>query len=127
MPHRKSIPHTINTDLISMQIYPKTFDFKHFDPTIPFEKWAAVEVDYFGNIPENMESFTIPKGTYAIFLHRGPASDGQKTFEYIFCDWLPQSGYVVDDRPHFEVLGERYKNDDPESEEEIWIPIKPKP
>jgi AraC family transcriptional regulator len=26
-----------------------------------------------------------------------------------------------DDRPHFEILGDKYKNDHPDSEEEIWI------
>ena len=34
--------------------------------------------------------------------------------------------YTLDDRPHFEILGEKYKNQDPDSEEELWIPIKPK-
>lgn len=29
-------------------------------------------------------------------------------------------------QPHFEVLGEKYKDNDPTSEEEIWIPIKAK-
>jgi len=32
----------------------------------------------------------------------------------------------LDDRPHFEVLGDKYKNADPDSEEEIWIPIRTK-
>lgn len=27
----------------------------------------------------------------------------------------------VDDRPHFEVLGGKYQNNSPNSEEEIWI------
>jgi AraC family transcriptional regulator len=49
-----------------------------------------------------------------------------KTFQYIFGTWLPNSEYVLDNRPHFEILGEKYKNDDPTSEEEIWIPIKAK-
>jgi AraC family transcriptional regulator len=30
-------------------------------------------------------------------------------------------------RPHMELLGEKYRNNDPHSEEEIWIPIEPKP
>jgi AraC family transcriptional regulator len=34
--------------------------------------------------------------------------------------------YFLDDRPHFEILGDKYKNGDPDSEEEIWIPIKQK-
>jgi predicted transcriptional regulator YdeE len=31
---------------------------------------------------------------------------------------------LPDDRPHFEVLGKNYKNNDPVSEEEIWIPVR---
>jgi len=38
---------------------------------------------------------------------------------YIFSDWLPKSDYELDEKPHFEILGEKYKNDDPNSEEEI--------
>ena len=26
--------------------------------------------------------------------------------------------------PHFEILGAQYKNNEPDSEEEIWIPIQ---
>jgi AraC family transcriptional regulator len=68
----------------------------------------------------------LPEGLYAVFLHRGPATTGPKTFEYIFQTWLPASEYFLDHRPHFEILGTNYKNDDPDSEEEIWIPVKPK-
>jgi AraC family transcriptional regulator len=35
---------------------------------------------------------------------------------------LPGSEYFLDNRPHFEVLGDKYKNNDPTSEEEIWKP-----
>jgi AraC family transcriptional regulator len=36
---------------------------------------------------------------------------------------MPTSKFKIDDRPHFEVLGKKYRNDDKDSEEEIWIPI----
>ncbi|MBK8342237.1 MAG: GyrI-like domain-containing protein [Bacteroidetes bacterium] len=65
----------------------------------------------------------IPAGKYAVFYYKGLNTD-HSIFNYIFQDWIPQSGYQLDDRPHFDVLDERYKNNDPESEEEIWIPIK---
>ncbi len=54
----------------------------------------------------------------------GPASKGPETYRNIFETWLPASGYVLDNRPHFAVMGEKYRNEDPDSEEEIWIPIK---
>lgn len=31
--------------------------------------------------------------------------------------------FEVDERPRFEVLGKKYRNNDETSEEEIWIPI----
>ena len=72
-----------------------------------------------------MESLTLPSGLYAVFHYKGLSSD-PSIFQYIFATWLPQSDYILDDRPHFEVLGEKYKNDDPDSEEDIYIPVKPK-
>ena len=71
-----------------------------------------------------METFTLIGGLYVVFLYQGIASAGAKTFQYILGTWLPNSEYTLDNRPHFEILGEKYKNEDPSSEEEIWIPIK---
>ena len=36
----------------------------------------------------------------------------------------PKSKYELDKRPHFALMGEEYKNEDPDSEEELWFPIK---
>lgn len=126
MPRRKEILNTVNTDLLCLQVYEPDFKFQEFNPTAEFEKWAAVEVTDFNNIPHDMEVFNLVKGLYAIFIHRGAAATGAKTFQYIFGTWLPNSDYVLDNRPHFEILGNKYINDDPNSEEEIWLPIKPK-
>ncbi len=126
MPQRKLIQNPINTDLISMQVYPSGFDFDIFDPNAGFEKWAAVEVSDFDAVPDGMETFNLAGGLYAVFIHKGPASQGEQTFGYIFRVWLPASEFVLDERPHFEILGDKYKNDEPDSEEEIWIPIKRK-
>lgn len=124
MPSRKEIKNNITTELFSIQVYNKSFDFTKFDLNTPFEKWAAIEVSDFITIPNGMESYTLPNGLYAVFIHIGAASTGAKTFQYIFGTWLPNSIYTLDNRPHFEILGEKYKNDDANSEEEIWIPIK---
>ena len=65
-----------------------------------------------------MEAFTLPPGLYAVLMHKGAGATGPTTFNYIFSTWLPDSEYIPAIRPHFEVLGEKYKNDDPKSEEE---------
>jgi AraC family transcriptional regulator len=126
MPRRKEIKNNLNADLISMQVFDSSFEMKDFNQHTTIDKWAAVEVSDFNFIPEGMNTFTIRAGHYAVFLHRGPASAGVKTFQYIFTTWLPDSGYELDSRPHFEILGDRYKNEDPESEEEVFIPIRRK-
>ncbi|MES2837565.1 MAG: GyrI-like domain-containing protein [Bacteroidota bacterium] len=124
MPWRNEIKNNITNDIISLAVYPPTH-FINFKPTNPFERWAAVEVPDFNNVPTNMETFVLPSGLYAVFNYKGLSSD-TSIFHYIYSDWLPNSIYLLDDRPHFEVLGEKYKNNDPTSEEEIWIPIKNK-
>ena len=122
MPRRREIINTLSNDLISMAVY-RSDHFSDFKATNEFEKWATVEVPDFDNVPVEMETFTLPGGLYAVFDYKGLNTD-HSIFEYIFTSWLPGSDYVLDDRPHFDVLGEKYKNNDPASEEEIWIPVK---
>lgn len=123
-PRKKEITNNLTREMISMQIYNYSY-FQNFDQKMEFEKWATVEVLDFINIPAEMDTYTLSGGLYAVFLHKGTNTDNS-TFEYIFTTWLPNSKYIIDDRPHFEILGDKYKNGDPNSEEEIWIPIKPK-
>jgi AraC family transcriptional regulator len=123
MPNRKEIKNKIGTDLYSIQSYTPHY-FDNFDPATVFEKWAALEVTDFDSIPKGFESFILPGGKYAVFDYIGAASNAAATFQYILGTWLPESIFILDDRPHFEILGEKYKNEDPNSEEEIWIPIK---
>lgn len=125
MPGRTAIENPAGPDLYSMQVYDPAY-FAAFNPDAEFDKWAAVEVTGFDAIPGGMEAVELEGGLYAVFLHTGGATTGAETFRYIFGTWLPNSNYSLDQRAHFEVLGEKYRNDDPLSEEEIWIPVKPK-
>lgn len=123
MPRRKEIQDTLSSELISMQVYKQSI--VPGDLHQEFEKWAVVEVSDFETIPEGMESFVLPGGLYAVFHYKGSSTD-TRIFAYIFGAWLPESVYILDHRPHFEILGSKYKNNDPDSEEEIWIPIRPR-
>lgn len=118
----KSIPNRMGIDRYSLQVYDSNY-FERFSPNTEFTKWALVEVSSWENIPENVESFILPEGKYAVFHYKGLSSD-TSVFQYIFSEWLPKTDWVLDNRPHFEVLGSKYKNDSEDSEEEIWIPIK---
>ena len=121
-PRIKEIQNRMSTDKISMQIYPPSY-YEQFHPNKQFEKWATVEVADFENIPNGMKSFILEEGLYAVFYYKGSSTD-HSIYQYIFSQWIPHSNYDVDDRPHFEVLGLKYANNSPDSEEEIWIPIK---
>jgi AraC family transcriptional regulator len=123
MSRRREITNAVGTDLYSVNIYSESY-FANFSPAAEFEKWAAVPVTDFGNVPDGMDTLTIPEGKYAVFQYKGAPENGAEVFGYIFQQWLPQSGYQLDNRPHFEVLGEKYKTGSAESEEEIWIPVR---
>lgn len=124
MMERKNITNNVSADLYSMQVYDHSIDFKDLTPETDFEKWAATEVVNFDSVPDGMETYTLNGGLYAVFIYKGLPADFDKSFQYIFYTWLPNSVYELDRREHFELLGEKYKNNSPESEEEIWIPIK---
>jgi AraC family transcriptional regulator len=123
-PQVNTIANRLGTDFFSMQNYPQNY-FTHFDPITQFEKWAAVEVPDLQYVPANMKSLTLIPGLYAVFHYVGSSTD-TKIFQFIYQQWLPQSEFLLDERPHFEVLGDKYKNNDPNSEEHIWIPVRRK-
>lgn len=126
MPKRSTIQNTISSELYSVEIFPDTSFFTNFKPNQKFEKWAAVQVPDFDVVPSEMETLIIPEGLYAVFHYKGKGSEATATFQYIFGHWIPNSAYTLDNRPHLAIMGEKYKNEDPDSEEELWIPIKKK-
>ncbi len=123
MVQRGGVKNRVNRDFVSMQVYAKG-QKNLFAPETQFDKWAVVEVSDYKNIPDEMETYTLNGGEYAVFIHNGPASEFSKTMENIFKNWFPDSKYELDEREHFEVLPESYNPMDPEAREEIWIPVR---
>lgn len=119
----KNIRERVGRESYSVKVYDAGYSFERFDPSAEFDKWAAAEVKTPNNAGETLE---IPAGKYAVFIHKGPATEAQRTFSYIFREWVPNSEFELDQRPHFEVLPEGYDPFDPEAQEEVWIPIKEK-
>lgn len=123
-PAIKNIPNKKNHFKYSVQIFPSTNFFKDFDPTSTFKKYAAVEADISESLPENLEVLTIPSGLYAIFTYIGKPSEAEKTYHYIYYQWLKESGFELDERPHFAIMGDKYIGEHPDSEEELFIPVR---
>ena len=126
MPRRSEIKNRLSNELISLAVYPEFYFSGNIDPQIEFEKWALAEIADFDDVPPGMETFILQEGLYAVFRYKGLSTDNS-IYRWIFSEWLPTSGFEIDNRPHFEILGEKYRNGDPESEEEIWIPLVQKP
>lgn len=125
MPRLKEIENGIGTKKYSIQIYDKILNYSEFNPELEFTYWAATKVSDLDSIPNGMETLNLSGGKYAAFIHKGTMNTFQKTLHYIHANWLPNSGFELDHRPHFEVLDERYLGPNhPDSEEEVWIPIK---
>jgi len=125
IPNKSKIQQVVNQDLFSIQEYDAFVELTEFNEASPFRKWAAIEVKEYENIPEGMHTLDIPAGDYAVFTHKGPTSTFMHTAQQIFNFWLPKSGYMIDDRPQFEIMDDRYKGaESAESEEDIWVPIK---
>lgn len=122
LPIISQIQNRNSNELISFSVYPTDY-FRSFDPNTKFEKWAGVEVTNVADLPPETESFEIVSGMYAEFIYKGLPSEAGPFYHSIFMEWLPNSGYQLDNRPHFEVMGDKYKNDDPNSEEMVYIPI----
>lgn len=125
MPRVTGIDGKLGDELYSVEVYDGPEFFDQFDPHRVFDKWAAVAVARDWPLPAGLELLEIPGGEYAVFPYRGRSSAAAAAYRYIYGEWLPASGYVLDDRPHFAVMGERYRTDDSASEEEIWIPVRP--
>lgn len=123
-PKRHGIKNCVNNELISLAVYSPDH-FKKFNPANEFERWATVEVSNYTDISSDFETFDLQKGLYAVFEYKG-LNTSHSIFQYIFKEWLPNSEFELDKRPHFEILGDKYKNNNPDSEEDIYIPIRDK-
>jgi len=123
MPKRKDIKNVVTTDLFEVLIYDNEY-FKNFSPSNTFVKWACIEVENYNTLPEGMKTLNLVSGLYAVFNYKGLAKDFGVFMSYIYSNWLPESKYKLDHRAHFNVLGNKYKHNHPESEECVWIPIQ---
>ncbi len=70
-----------------------------------------------------LEEYTVPASTWAIFPGTGTAQSVQELERRIITEWLPTSGYEYANAPDIEV----YLNPDPQNAQyEVWIPVTKK-
>lgn len=115
------IPYRQNKD----SYYGLCFGMEKGNPA--FSYLAALPVDRFDEVPLDMVAKTVPAQTYAVFTHRGPTSKILETYDYGYGTWLPASEYEPAASFDFEFYDDRFTGpDDPNSQIDIYIPIKRK-
>lgn len=88
-----------------------------------FTYLIAAEARAEGALPKGMVRRTIAASRYAVFTARGPMPESiPQAFQYIFGEWLPDSGYRQADGAVIEWYDERFHKGD-EAELDIYLPI----
>lgn len=59
----------------------------------------------------------IAGGRHAVIIHKGPYSELERAYSWLYCSWLPQSGLEAADRPCFE----EYLNDPRQLPPAEWL------
>ncbi|WP_459500672.1 AraC family transcriptional regulator [Bacillus sp. C1] len=92
----------------------------------------GMEVTDFENVPSELAKRTFPEATYAVFTtpevpHKDMVSSIQQTWNSIFTEWFPHSGYEHAGVTEFELYDERCHEDKSEfAQVEIWLPVQKK-
>ncbi|HRQ31189.1 MAG TPA: AraC family transcriptional regulator [Saprospiraceae bacterium] len=107
-------------DLKSLIIY-------HDDPNVTNEEKLRMSLCI--SVPENTEvggeigKMTLESANYVIARFELDASQFGEAWNWVYAQWLPQSGYQPDDKPCFEMYPEEPKNG--LFTVEICVPVKP--
>jgi AraC family transcriptional regulator len=117
-------PDFENIEMFNFKIFSPPFDLATFKPDTIFTKWAAIAESENKITPPVWEILTVLEGLYAVFEFNGAAAEFAPALSHIYGVWLPNSEFLLDDRPHFEVLPPSYHPFNVSNQEEIWIPVK---
>ena len=78
----------------------------------------------YSSIPEGLETYTVPAGTWAVFPCRGKLPEAlQSVNTRIWKEWLPSlTGYRLAGRYNIEMYTPTSENDE-DNYSEIWFPL----
>jgi AraC family transcriptional regulator len=128
MKRRSTIAGAVDGTTYGVYIYDALSE-RDITDEMAFEYLAAIEVCLPENgqsaIPAGMTARKIPGGPYMVFTHRGFLRDLNKTYEYIYKTWLPNSREVeFIQNEFFEYHGREFTGDHEDSLTEIYIPVR---
>jgi predicted transcriptional regulator YdeE len=119
--HREAVKHVVNAR-IGWELHIATDEYKE---TKEYFVMVGVELSAIEDLPAPVFVKVFPAGQYAVFTLRGEQMTGNWG-DAIYQEWLPSSAY----EEAYSCTFERYDEDrfsgwgNPESEVEIWVPIR---
>ena len=96
-------------------------------PPAQLRSHAAIELANGAAVPEGLEEVRIEGGESAILLMKGAYSGLKDAYEWLYGQWLPQSGRMPADQPSYEVyLNSPMDTAPAELRTQICVPLQPK-
>lgn len=118
MAQMERIPNPIESNICYGAMH--NFDMQ----TNQFDYVAGVQTPSQSSAPDGMVRWEIPEQLYAVFPTTLPAIS--QTFGDIYGSWMATSGYTRTDGPEFELYGDDFDPNNPDSTVYIYIPVKEK-
>jgi AraC family transcriptional regulator len=95
-------------------------------PPAELQSFAGYELVEGAAVPEDLEPVDIPDGPIARLRFRGPYAGLHRGYDYLYCNWLPNSGRDPGDAPAFEVYVNTPGDTAPaDLLTDICLPLKP--
>ncbi len=85
---------------------------------------SGVEVKGISELPHGLNSLHVPAHRYAIFFHPDHIAQVRDSWNYIWNDWLPRSGFEASDAPILEHYDHRFDPRTGAGGVELWVPLK---
>lgn len=119
-PKEKTIKNRVEEAAYEVHIEPE-----EYEQTKNYYVFVGIEVNKIDDLPLEMFVKVLPPSKYAVFTIKGKEITSNWP-DMIYKEWLPKSGYEEAHRFTIEHYDERFKGtDNPESELDIYVPIKP--
>ena len=101
-----------------------SYNMNYDSNSFSFTYFAGYEVTSTDVVREGMVVHIAPSSKYAKFTHYGSLDNLTETYNYIYYQWLPHSGYAEGTGNELEFYGEKFNPEKQDSEMFIFIPLK---
>ena len=110
--------------LIDVELY-SIQEFAEWPPKTTIMHWSGIEKQDTVKYPEEWQECVLQGGAYAFALFKGDSEEFPAMLKDIIVSWIPTTDYEYDpSRLQFQVMPHDYKLDDPNAEEQVWIPVR---